>query len=329
MIIMTDRVVVITGYMCNNFCRFCYVADKRNYLKDKNTEQIKNDLDNGRKNGATYVDFIGGESTIRKDILELISYAKELGFKTIKVTTNGRIFYYKDFAKKMVDNGLNGAIFSIHGHTAELHDFQTRSPGSFKQATQGIKNLQELGVYCETNTTISKLNYNFLPDMERLFIKLGIDNSEFIFCDPHGNACEYFDQIVPYYSEIESYVHNAINIGIENNVRHIMVNYIPFCFMQGFEKHIGEFFITDLKIEHRGVDFIDLDNKITRRTEARLKGPQCKKCRFDPICEGIWKEYAIRRGFSELKHIIGIPIKNLEDFKKEFGEIKTEAKYVD
>jgi MoaA/NifB/PqqE/SkfB family radical SAM enzyme len=318
---MADRVVVITGYTCNNFCRFCYVADKRFSLKDKTSEQIKRDLEIGREHGATYVDFIGGEATIRKDILELISYAEKLGFKKIKVTTNGRMFVYKDFAKKIVDNGLNGVIFSIHGHTAELHDFQTRSPGSFKEAVQGIKNLQKLGIYCETNTTISKLNYKFLPDMEKFFISLGVNNSEFVFCDPHGNACQDFEQIVPYYSEVQNYVHEALRIGIQNKVRYIMVNYIPFCFMQGFEKHIGEVFVTsNMVIEHRGVNFTDLDSKITRRKEARLKGPQCKKCKYYLVCEGIWKEYTIRRGFSELKPIPGEQIKDIKSLGVKIGK---------
>ena len=44
------KTVIITGYKCNNHCRFCIDADKRE-LSDKTTLEIKNEMIEARKRG--------------------------------------------------------------------------------------------------------------------------------------------------------------------------------------------------------------------------------------------------------------------------------------
>ena len=41
---------------------------------------------NYKKDGCSYIEFIGGESTIRKDIFEIITFAKKLNFGVYKKT---------------------------------------------------------------------------------------------------------------------------------------------------------------------------------------------------------------------------------------------------
>ena len=59
------------------------------------------------------------------------------------IATNGRMLSYEDFARTILKAGLNSLVFSIHGHTAKLHDSLTRAPGSFKQLNKGVKNVQK------------------------------------------------------------------------------------------------------------------------------------------------------------------------------------------
>ena len=185
------KLVLITGYKCNNNCRFCYDSNKRN-IPDKKTKELLIELFQARKLGCTYVDFIGGEVTIRKDIFTLIRKAKKIGYERICLTTNGRMLSYKPFLKKLINCGLNSIIFSIHGHNAESHDFQTRIPRSFDQLIKGLKNTQEEAkkqkIQVGSNTTITKLNYKDLPEIGEFLISKGLKNSEFIFVDPTGNT---------------------------------------------------------------------------------------------------------------------------------------------
>ena len=89
------------------------------------------------------MEIIGGEPTVRPDIISLIKFAKELNFDVIMIATNGRMLSYEDFARTILKAGLNSLVFSIHGHTAKLHDSLTRAPGSFKQLNKGVKNVQK------------------------------------------------------------------------------------------------------------------------------------------------------------------------------------------
>ena len=250
------------GYECNNNCRFCYCGDKRGKYKSMTTNEIKSELKNGRKRNSTFVDFLGGEPTIRKDLPELISFSKKIGYKTISVTTNGRLFSYIDFCEKLINAGLNSAVFSIHGHKPELHDYLTRSPGSFNQAMTGIKNLKNIkkNFYICTNTTIVKQNFRFLPQIAENNIKAGVDALEFIFVHPRGNALKNFDQIVPTLTEVEPFIPKTLKIGKKYNMKHFVFRYFPLCYMKGYEKNLSEIVAKDIiQEQHIGPEFEDLN----------------------------------------------------------------------
>ena len=136
------KTVIITGYKCNNMCQFCIDENKRD-LPNKTTQQIMQEMTNARQRGTTYLEMIGGESTIRPDIILLVSSAKKLGFETISMATNGRMLSYDKFARQIIEAGLTDLIFSIHGHNAKLHDSLTRSKGSFDQLIKGFKNVKK------------------------------------------------------------------------------------------------------------------------------------------------------------------------------------------
>src|SRR3989338_2326912 len=154
-----NKTVIFAGYRCNNRCTFCINYDKRK-IHYPSYLDVKKEILSAKKRGRTYLEIIGGEPTVRPDIISLIKYAKELNFDTIMIATNGRMLSYEDFARTILKAGLNSIIFSIHGHTAKLHDLLTQAPGSFEQLNKGVKNVQRiikelnLKVSLGTNTTI-------------------------------------------------------------------------------------------------------------------------------------------------------------------------------
>ncbi|MCD6371394.1 MAG: radical SAM protein [Candidatus Aenigmarchaeota archaeon] len=299
----TIKTAIVMGYECNNNCLFCYVGDKKGKYPSMTTQQVKEELLRAKKRGVSFIDFNGGEPTIRKDIFELVSYAKELGFREIAVTSNGRMFYYEWFAKKIIDCGLNHAVISIHGHKPELHDFLTQVSGSFKQATIGLKNLKEINpdMYICINTVITRYNYKYLPEILKFVYKFGVDGIEFIFIHPRGNAWKLFDEIVPTYEEVSKIIPKTVEVGKNLGIKHMFFRYFPICMMIGNYEYLSEFMaIRYLREQHVAPDFVDLEVEKGRKLYGRVKGPQCKACKFNSMCEGIWKEYAEKRGFDEL-----------------------------
>lgn len=66
------------------------------------------------------IDFGGGEALMRQDVLELVSYAKDLGFKNA-IASNGYLIN-EDMAKKIVDSGLDSIVLSLDSLKPEIHD---------------------------------------------------------------------------------------------------------------------------------------------------------------------------------------------------------------
>jgi len=299
------KTVIIVGYQCNNRCQFCNDANKRE-LPNKTTEQIKKEMIEAKKRGTTYLELIGGETTIRPDVLELISFAKKLGFQTIAMSTNGRMYSYLEFTKKMIKAGLTDIVFSIHGHQAKIHDYLTQSPGSFKELLKGLSNFKKLGFRkIGSNTTIVKQNYKYLPQIGQFICQQGIRNSEFIFVDPnYGGAYDNFDKLVPRISQIAPYVKKCLDIGKKNKISHWAIRYVPLCYFQNYLDQISE--LREVKIfhtEHLAPDFENFDVENSRRSIGRIKTKKCQGCKLFNLCEGIWQEYYKHYGDKELKPI--------------------------
>lgn len=104
---LTKRVELNLGYYCNIQCRFCYYLNSvEARRKDKNltTEQAKSKLRTMLKGGIKEVEFTGGEPTIRRDLFELVSYAKELGFNNLHIVR---------VSKNAVFDPKNGLFFAL------------------------------------------------------------------------------------------------------------------------------------------------------------------------------------------------------------------------
>ncbi len=287
------------GFLCNNNCRFCVQGDKK-HLGNPNTEKVKKILQEAAKDCEIVV-FTGGEPTIRTDIIKLVRYAKKLKFKIIQIQSNGRMFAYKDFCRKIIKAGANEFALALHGHIPQLHDYLTRSRGSFHQTIQGIKNLKDLGQRVIMNTVITKSNYSHLPEIAKLLINLKVNQYQFAFVHPLGNAWENFDSIVPPMSLVEPYVKKGLELGIKAGIK-VMTEGIPYCFMKGYEEYIGENIMPKMKIFEENSIVEDFEK--SRRKEGKLKGPKCRKCIYFKKCEGPWKEYPEKFGWKEF-----IPVK--------------------
>jgi len=300
------KTVIIPGYHCNNNCQFCLNINKRNSIPEKKTLQIKKEMMEAKNSGTTYLELVGGEMSIRPDIIELIKFAKELGFETIMMSTNGRMYAYEDFAKKIIEAGINSLVFSIHGHNVKLHDFLTQVPGSFEQLKIGIKNVKIAGLKnIGSNTTIVKQNYKNIAQIGQFIYDQGIRNSEFIFVDPsYGAAHDEFYKFVPKISEAAPFIHKCLDIGKKYNIPHWAIRYVPLCYFTNYLDQISE--LQEVEIfhtEHLAPDFENRDVEGSRKIVGRAKTKRCKGCKLYDKCEGIWKEYLKRYGDKELKPI--------------------------
>ena len=266
------RIDLKVGFRCNNHCKFCVQGNKREIFPDRYDEEVRAILRKEIKNHQGVV-FTGGEPTVRKELVEWVKYAKELGYKEIQIQTNGRMFAYMNFCKKMVEAGANEFGMALHGSNAKIHDYLTRVPGSFDQTTQGIENLRTLGQCVLTNTVITKPNYKDLPNLAKLLASFRVFQFQFAFI--HINQIiahnpELIKKIIPRHSKVEPYVKKGLQIGIKAGIN-VMTEAIPYCFMEGYEQYIAEKAIPYTTV---------FDNKLRvddygyyRKTQGKAKGP--------------------------------------------------------
>ena len=291
----TERIDIKTGFHCNNKCFFCVQGDKRFQHGDKTTAAIRAQLEQAIRDSDSIV-FTGGEVTIRKDLPQLVAYARELGFRQVQIQTNGRMLAYRKLTEKLIRAGATEFSPALHGHVPELHDYLTQAPGSFEQTCKGIRLLESLGQSVLTNSVITRSNYRHLPELAALLVRLGVDQYQFAFVHPVGTAMKYFKQMVPRMSLVEPFVKRGLLLGLRAG-RRVMTEAIPYCFMRGFEPYVAERIIPRTKIFD--ADFVLDDYTEFRLNEGKAKGPDCKDCVYDAECEGPWREYPDEYGFDE------------------------------
>ncbi|RME29182.1 MAG: radical SAM protein [Deltaproteobacteria bacterium] len=290
------RLDLKVGFACNNLCRFCVQGMKRKKYGRKNYDELVGELErNSDRHGVV---FTGGEPMLHPDIFRLVEAASALGYGSIQIQTNGRMFAYRKLCIKLLESGVTEVSPALHGHCAQLHDYLTRAEGSFEQTVRGIRNLKELGIKVVTNTVITRSNFRHLEQIAKVLVRLDVDQYQFAFVHPVGSAAKNFASIVPRFELLKKYLHRGLEEGIRAG-RIVMTEAVPFCFMQGFEQYVGERVMPQTKV-------VDAEGTIEeyrdyRTSEGKLKGPPCSECTFDEICEGPWREYPERYGWGEFK----------------------------
>ncbi len=277
-------IIPITG-RCNCNCKFCVLGDKKGLLKDLENKAIKKALNKFNKQ-CSEVSFTGGEPTLRPDILELIRYARQLGYK-VTVNSNGRLYAYKDFCKKMAAAGVNVFGISFHSHNERLHDTLVRVNGSFKQVVSGIKNLVSLGQYVKPNIVINKYNFRALPQIAKLLCKFGVKSCQFIFerkplLAPDEKNHSDFDKAK--LKDMLRALKRAIDIGTEAKVE-VQLKFIPYCYIRGYEKHVTRYMFPGRdRVIHPEINnlYFNLGELV-----RFWKNDVCRDCRYGSLCEGI------------------------------------------
>jgi len=284
-----DRVYELTlGYSCNSNCQFCSIEPQKRSI-NKTTREALNDILRAKQEGFRVIGFGGGEPTIRKDILELVRFAKKLGFETIRIQTNGVALAYENFCRDLASAGANFFKFSIHGHKPEIHDKLTRVPESFERAIKGLDNVCSLEVRREVDIVLNKLNYKFLPQFVEFFVlEKKVNGFVFIYPLYSGRMKENSRKLGIRMVKVLPYLEEALDM-VENFLldKGIVFN-IPSCLMKpGYHKRIVKDFIR-LKVNTPGLTVEDAVEDIR---EGKQRIEKCKNCSFSSQCQGIWKNY--------------------------------------
>jgi 12,18-didecarboxysiroheme deacetylase len=162
-------VVWNVGQRCNLKCVHCYSQSKDiEYSGELNTKEAKVMLDGLAEYGAPVILFSGGEPLMRKDLMELITYAKNKGLRAV-ISTNGTLIT-EEKAEELKQFGLSYVGISLDG-LRETNDKFRGIEGAFDDALQGIRNCMKLGIKVGLRFTINKRNAQDIPGIFELIEK--------------------------------------------------------------------------------------------------------------------------------------------------------------
>lgn len=158
-------------YRCNERCVHCYLDHDDH--GEMTTDEVKGVLDQLAAAGTFFLTFSGGEIFLRKDLFELVAYARALQFD-VKLKTNGVLVRERD-AARIRELGVRQLQISVYSHRPEVHDAITKVPGSLVRTLAAIRLLTAAGVRVMIANVLMRQNAADYPGVRALAEELGVD----------------------------------------------------------------------------------------------------------------------------------------------------------
>jgi len=278
------KLIMNITYKCANRCVFCATGDRVSAALG--WDKIEEILRQHREQGTDQLDIDGGEPTTHPRLVDAISLAREIGYRSINLTSNGRLLRDRALAERVVNSGITHLLISLHGASAEVHEAATDSPGSFVETVAGIDNVMALRpphVDTGINVTIVNANVDHLMPLTALAVSKGVSKINFQFTTPFGRAWE---DVVPPLQEAA----NAVMRVIDRYADEIQIHVInaQFCAFPGYERWVTG----DLQKMGRTMVFA-ADPRFPEQVNLyewlgakREKQAVCAACPWTTVCEG-------------------------------------------
>lgn len=279
---------------CNNNCLMCTNPDLPWRASDGSIgegydyESLIKRLKKQKKEirASDSIRLTGGEPTLHPRFLDVFKFiCKNFPEQEIRVLTNGRRFFYKNFAKKVLEaDNLNIAV-SLYGPTPKIHNKITRAKNSFEQTIKGLENLlfyKKDNQIIEIRTIISKLSYKHFDEILSLIKKRfpTVDRVIVIFMEIEGQADKNFKTVGISYARAKPYVEKLY--PFLNDFKELRFYHFPLCTLK---PKFWPFVWRTLPKEE--VAFVSA----------------CKQCKYKKYCLGVHKDYLKKIGSAEIKPI--------------------------
>jgi len=316
---------VALTYGCNNKCVFCYASspERVDDVPQMTTEEVKKILGIIRNTAKIpTVSFTGGEPTMRKDLPELVEYAKSIDMR-VNLISNGVLLASGDLAERLVSAGLDSAQISLESSIPEVHDKVVGVKGAFKNTVAGFKKIKKLGIHCHINTTICADNVATITELPKFARdELGLEYQSMNMVIRTGHTYDNPDEIG--YTEIAKILPKLHESAKQAGIKLVWYSPIPFCIINTIAEGIGGTTCAAcdglLSIAPNGdvlpcSSFSDGIGNLLREPFEKIWWsrqalyfrnkefipPVCKSCDSAPMCQGACPLYWDNRGnFDEI-----------------------------
>lgn len=267
---------------CNSRCVFCLDTDTpRNlYLLE---DDVRRELQRGRDElKADKVILSGGEGSLHPKFVDFVRYAKEIGYDRVQTVSNGYMFAKREFYLAAVEAGLGEITFSLHGHTAELHDRLTGTPNAFHKLMKGMmRAIRDGRIIVNVDVCINKQNVAYIDKIVELCLSVGVHEFDLLHVIPQGVAFENRDELFYDPREHLPRLQKVFRLNRHPNVV-VWTNRFPVEYLEGLEDLIQD--------PHKMLDEVNGRRFQVRKyldegtpLECRQK-ERCEHCFIEPFC---------------------------------------------
>ncbi|MDQ3035166.1 MAG: radical SAM protein [Myxococcota bacterium] len=280
-------------FECNNRCIFCLDSDTHDgRMRDR--DEVKQQILDGRRAGATRLILSGGEPTIHPSYVDFIKLGRAAGYTKIQTVTNGRLFQYQDFVDRCISAGLDEITFSLHGPNARVHDALVGVKGAWEQESAGLRRALETRdrtgrPIVNVDIVINKANVKHLVEMLDLFISWGVHEFDLLQVVPFGRAFTEGRTTLFYdLAEMQPYLRAAFEYTKRPGI-HIWLNRFPPPHLEGFEHLIQDPYKLNDEVRGRKEEFQRLLTT-GEDIDCRDKEGRCKYCYLEQLCNQLYDE---------------------------------------
>ena len=248
---------VLVGPTCNNHCRFCMEDDRARrqvHIGGQSDADVREMLRSYPARDEVL--FTSGEPTLNPHLPEYVALARELGYRTVALISNGRRLSYPAYLAGLVRAGLTKLTVSIHGHEARLHDGLTRTRGSFEQTRAALENVtalkQRRRLEVTTSTVLCTKNLPSLPAIHAFLTPFAIDRMVFNVMMARGLGARHFDRLMAPYAQVVGAFRDLVAGLPADEVRRVCLMDVPACATEDLPREVrGEVELYE-QFEHLG-----------------------------------------------------------------------------
>lgn len=203
---------ILVTDQCNSFCLMCSQPPRQVDDFDRIGEHLR--LIDLIDPETQEIGITGGEPTLFKDdFLRLVEHCKErLPNTALHVLTNGRMFYYREFARRLGEIGHPDIMLGVplYSDVDSEHDYVVQARGAFEETVLGLHNLSRYVVPVEIRVVVHRQTYRRLPRLAEFIARnfpfaahvalMGMEmygfvnrNLEELWVDPHDYQPELYE----------------------------------------------------------------------------------------------------------------------------------------
>lgn len=177
---------------CNLRCLHCFNESgdaKSSPEKKLSFGQWENAIKDAYAMNCWRVQFIGGEPFLRRQLMfKLIPLARDVGYKSLEISSNGTLMSDFDF-KVLKESDVNLAL-SFYSHQPQIHDLITTKNGSWGKTLKTIKKALEFDIGLRISIVVMKQNEQDIEQTEVFLKSIGVKNVKSTAIEPAGRGCD-------------------------------------------------------------------------------------------------------------------------------------------